>query len=52
MHGIESIAGELFEQAICDHRLGAADAFFRRLEYEVYLAAKILAAGKILGRRQ
>ena len=52
VHAEQLIAGKLFEQAIIDHGLGAADTFFRRLENEIDLAAKTSRGSQVLGRPQ
>ena len=48
MHGVNTIAGKILEQTISDHRLGAAQTFFRRLEDKVHLTLKITRGCQIL----
>ena len=47
MYGEDDIAGEPLEQAILDHRLGAADALLGRLENKMYLTIEISRFGQI-----
>ena len=49
VHAEDLLAGELLEQPVLDHRLGAAAALLRRLEDEMDGAVEIARRGKVLG---
>ena len=50
MHPEHRLAGELLEQPVGEHRLGAADPLFGRLEDEVHAALEIPGPGKVARR--
>ena len=52
VHAEDLFAGELVEQPVLDHGLGAATAFLGRLEDEVHGAVEVTGRRKILGGPQ
>ena len=52
VHGKDGLAGELLEQAVFHHLLGAAQAFFGGLKNQVHRARKHPLLSDVLGRSQ
>jgi hypothetical protein len=52
VHAEDGVAGETREQAVVDHRLGAAQAFLGRLEDEVHRAVETFRQRQVRGRAQ
>ncbi len=52
VHAEDLLAGELLEQPVLDHGLGAATAFLGRLEDEVHRAVEVARGREVLGGAQ
>ena len=52
VHAEDAVAGEAVEQAVLDHRLGAAAALLGRLEDEMHGAVEVARLGEVAGGAQ